>query len=84
MVKGYKLVDGVSGKIIEKGGEVIPTDRNYAQLSTTTDFTPQPQKQDYQQAIEGLQVLMELAETEAEKLQYLEVIDGLNVLIELA
>jgi predicted ABC-type ATPase len=84
MVKGYILVDGVSGKIIEKGGEVIPTDRNYAQLSTTTDFTPQPQKQDYQQAIEGLQVLMELAETEAEKLQYLEVIDGLNVLIELA
>lgn len=85
MVKGYILVDGVTGKIIEKGGEPIPADRNYAQLSTTEDFTqqPEPKKQDYKQTIEGMQVLMEFAESEIEKLQYLDAIEGLNVLIEL-
>lgn len=85
MVKGYILVDGVTGKIIEKGGEPIPTDRNYAKLSTTQDFTqkPEPKKKDYTDAIEGFKVMLEFAETEAEKLQLLEAIEGLEVLVEI-
>lgn len=44
-VDGYVLVDGISGKILEKGGEEIPKDRDYSALSEEAP-QPEPKKQE--------------------------------------
>lgn len=38
MVNGWILVDGMSGQVMETGGEKIPQDRDYAKLTDTVNF----------------------------------------------
>lgn len=40
-VSGYVLVDGITREVIEKGGNPIPENRNFAKISTTQNFEKQ-------------------------------------------
>lgn len=76
-VTGYMVVDGVTGKITETGGKPMPTERDYENMNGAA---PTP----YQASIEGLEVLLELAETPEQAQNIKNSIAGLQVLMELS
>lgn len=77
LVTGYMVVDGVTGKITETGGKPMPTERDYENMNGAA---PTP----YQASIEGLEVLLELAETPEQAQNIKNSIAGLQVLMELS
>lgn len=84
-VDGYIVVDSLSQKIIERGGENIPKDRNYEQMFNG-DNKPAPvtlTKKDYQDSLAGAKVMYDLASGQ-EKKDWKAFIDGLKVMIQLS
>lgn len=95
MVDGWIRVDGLKSRaddiqdaIIEEYGEQIPTDRGYFTGKVIKKEDPQPVKQKldkvkYKDAIDGLQVLLEMADSEKDRNKYKDAIEGLEIVIDL-
>lgn len=88
-VSGYIVVDGMTHEVVEQGGIQIPDNRDYSILTGTKKFEEQPPSEkisvkQYQDAIEGLTVLMEMETSKSKKKEYKDAIDGLKVMIEIS
>lgn len=83
-VDGYILVDGLSQKIIESGGEQIPHDRDYQVMfnEKSEKELALPSKNEYEDSLQAAEIMMEVAESKKEKKAYREYIDALKIMIE--
>lgn len=64
MVNGWILVDGMSGQVMETGGEKIPQDRDYAKLTDTVNFK---KEQEITDANRSRKIKVAKAKAEAQK-----------------
>ncbi len=81
-VDGYVIVDSLTQKVTERGGDTIPKDRDYNQIFNADNHNPKPTKKDYIDYLGGAQVMYDLATGQSKK-DWKAYISGLETMIEL-
>ena len=83
-VDGYILVDSLTQKIIERGGEDIPKNRPYSVIFEGKEPEKiELTKLNYKDSLEGAKIMISMAANTKEKKEWKAYIDGLKTMIEL-